>query len=73
MARVNKMKGLDWIFCLAAYIVEHHLQDRFSLTFFGPFFEEEDKDEDDEHWWRRCIAVSAAMMRPAKYRLRRCR
>ena len=32
-----------------------------------------DKDEDDEHWWRRCIAVSAAMMRPAKYRLRRCR
>ena len=29
-----------------------------------------DKDEDDEHWWRRCIAVSAAMMRPAKYRMR---
>ena len=32
-----------------------------------------DKDEDDEHWWRRCIAVSTAMMRPAKYRLRRSR
>lgn len=32
-----------------------------------------DKDEDDDHWWRRCIAVSAAMMRPAKYRLRRGR
>ena len=32
-----------------------------------------DKDEDDNHWWRRCIAVSAAMMRPAKYRLRRGR
>ena len=32
-----------------------------------------DKDEDDEHWWRRCIAVSAAMMRPAKYRMRRGR
>ena len=31
------------------------------------------KDEDDDHWWRRCIAVSAAMMRPAKYRLRRRR
>ena len=29
-----------------------------------------DKDEDDDHWWRRCIAVSAAMMRPAKYRVR---
>lgn len=32
-----------------------------------------DKDEDEEHWWRRCIAVSAAMMRPAKYRMRRGR
>ena len=32
-----------------------------------------DKDEDDNHWWRRCIAVSAAMMRPAKYRIRRSR
>lgn len=32
-----------------------------------------DKDEDDDHWWRRCIAVSAAMMRPAKYRIRRSR
>lgn len=30
-----------------------------------------DKDEDDDHWWRRCIAVSAAMMRPVKYRMRR--
>ena len=29
-----------------------------------------DKGEDDDHWWRRCIAVSAAMMRPAKYRVR---
>lgn len=33
-----------------------------------------DKDEDDDYWWRRCIAVSAAMMRPAmakrKYRSR---
>ena len=32
-----------------------------------------DKNEDDEHWWRRCIAVSSAMMRPAKYRVRRGR
>ena len=31
------------------------------------------KDEDDDHWWRRCIAVSAAMMQPAKYRLQRGR
>ena len=34
---------------------------------------ERDKDEDEEHWWRRCIAVSAAMMRPARYRVRRGR
>ncbi len=32
-----------------------------------------DRDEDNKHWWRRCIAVSAAMMRPAKYRVRRGR
>ena len=28
---------------------------------------------DNDHWWRRCIAVSDAMMRPAKYRMRRGR
>ena len=31
------------------------------------------KDEDDEHWWRRCIAQSAAMMRPAMRKTRRGR
>ena len=30
-------------------------------------------DEDEDHWWRRCIAGAAAMMRPAKYRMRRGR
>lgn len=29
-----------------------------------------DKDENDEHWWRRCIAVLAAMMRPAVINLK---
>ena len=32
-----------------------------------------DKDEDDEHWWRRCIAQSAAMLRPSGRRVRRGR
>lgn len=32
-----------------------------------------DKDEDDEHWWRRCIAQSAAMMRPATHKRKRGR
>lgn len=43
MARVNKMKGLDWIFELADHIVSRGLQDKFSLTFFGPL-SEDDKD-----------------------------
>ena len=32
-----------------------------------------DKDEEDEHWWRRCIAQSAAMMRPAMHKRKRGR
>lgn len=32
-----------------------------------------DKDEDDEQWWRRCIARSAAMMRPAGKKMQRGR
>lgn len=41
MARVTQQKGLDWIFALATYIQENHLQDRFSITFFGPINEED--------------------------------
>lgn len=41
MARVMKQKGLDWIFDLADYIYEHNLQDKYSITFFGPETEEE--------------------------------
>lgn len=48
MARVNKMKGLDWIFDLADAIEKHHFQDRFSITFFGPI-NEEDKSYFDEN------------------------
>lgn len=41
MARVQKMKGLDWIFNLADYIVENKLEDRYSITFYGPIFDED--------------------------------
>lgn len=41
MARVNKMKGLDWIFELAEAIEEQHLQDRISITFYGPILEDD--------------------------------
>lgn len=41
MARVIKQKGLDWIFDLADYISEHKLQDKYSITFFGPETDDE--------------------------------
>ena len=41
MARVIKQKGLDWIFDLADYISAYKLQDKYSITFFGPETDEE--------------------------------
>lgn len=41
MARVQKMKGLDWIFHLADYIVKNKLEDRYSITFYGPITNED--------------------------------
>lgn len=43
MARVNKMKGLDWIFNLVEYISIHQLQNKFSLTFYGPLNKDDEK------------------------------
>lgn len=39
MARVNIMKGLDWIFEFADYISSHHLDYKFSITFYGPIYD----------------------------------
>ena len=41
MARVNKMKGLDWIFNLAEYITCNQLEDKITLSFWGPIHEED--------------------------------
>lgn len=41
MARVNKMKGLDWIFKLAEYIISHQLEDKITLSFYGPIHDED--------------------------------
>lgn len=41
MARVQLMKGLDWIFHLADYIVENKLEDKYSITFYGPITDED--------------------------------
>lgn len=41
MARVNKMKGLDWIFKLADYITINRLEDKITLSFYGPIHDED--------------------------------
>lgn len=41
MARVNKMKGLDWIFNLADYISTNNLSNKVSITFYGPLNQED--------------------------------
>jgi len=41
MARINKMKGLDWIFNLADYISDNNLSDKVSITFYGPVIQED--------------------------------
>ena len=41
MARVNRMKGLDWIFSLADYIKKKSLDDKISITFYGPLNNED--------------------------------
>lgn len=58
MARINKMKGLDWIFAMASYIEKHKLQHLFSLTFYGPIH-----DEDQEYFNREIIKYSFAEYR----------
>lgn len=45
MARINKKKGLDWIFEFAEYITKNNLINKFSLTFYGPI-----KDDDREYF-----------------------
>ena len=47
MARVMKLKGIDWVFSLADYIVENGLEDKYSITFFGQV-----ADEDKEYFER---------------------
>lgn len=41
MARINKMKGLDWIFHFAEYIQKNKLSEKFEISFYGPMHEED--------------------------------
>lgn len=47
VARINKMKGLDWIFEFSDYVVEHELEHKFSITFYGPVNEDDRQYFDD--------------------------
>lgn len=41
MARINKMKGLDWIFHFCEYIQTNNLSDHYSISFYGPLIKED--------------------------------
>lgn len=45
MARVMMQKGIDWIFKLAEHIATNKLQDKYSITFYGP-----ETNEDKEYF-----------------------
>lgn len=45
MARILKQKGIDWIFKLAEHIATNKLQEKYSITFYGP-----ETDEDKEYF-----------------------
>lgn len=63
MARINKMKGLDWIFELLRYIENNGLVDRFSMTFYGPVHEE-DKAYFEENLAESSIAEYKGVLQP---------
>ncbi|MCQ2342189.1 MAG: glycosyltransferase family 4 protein [Paludibacteraceae bacterium] len=43
MARITKPKGLDWIFALGEYIVQHNYAEQVSIDFYGFIFEEDEE------------------------------
>ena len=43
MARVKKMKGLDWVFHLGDYLIRNNLTENYSISFYGPIIKD-DKD-----------------------------
>lgn len=65
MARVNKMKGLDWIFSLAEYIKSHRLEDKITLTFYGPIHEE-DRDYFEAELRKYSFAEYKGVLQPSE-------
>lgn len=50
MARVMRQKGIDWIFDMADFIEKNGLQEKFSITFFGP------EDNEDKQYFESNVA-----------------
>ena len=50
MARVMKQKGIDWIFKLAEHIATNKLQEKYSITFYGP------ETEEDKEYFEKNVA-----------------
>lgn len=65
MARVMKQKGLDWVFALADYIAANRLQDKYSITFYGPI-SDEDKSFFDEYIREYKFAEYRGILRPSE-------
>lgn len=65
MARINKMKGLDWVFNLAEYISSHRLEDKITLTFYGPIHNE-DRDYFEEELSKYHFAKYKGVLHPSE-------
>jgi glycosyltransferase involved in cell wall biosynthesis len=59
------MKGLDWIFSLAEYIKSHRLEDKITLTFYGPIHEE-DRDYFEAELRKYSFAEYKGVLQPSE-------
>ena len=68
MARVNKMKGLDWIFSLAEYIKSSGLEDKITITFYGPIHDE-DRDYFEAELHKYSFTEYTGVLQPSEIHL----
>lgn len=65
MARINKMKGLDWIFSLAEYITVNQLEDKILMSFYGPIHDE-DRDYFETELSKYSFAEYKGVLQPSE-------
>lgn len=63
MARINQMKGLDWIFYFAEYLQKNQLTDKYSITFYGPI-NEDDRAYFEDHLKRYSFTSYRGVLQP---------